>query len=350
MKNKILLPVITIVLGIIYYTSFNYIYTTSVNDLLNQQIENARVQANLVSSLLANRISKGNSKNQVRQELQESIENMSLDNSFICMFGSNGEEICHPKREKIGNVITENNSTLKTWSNLELELNFKEAIAKQKEIGGIRSLKNRTEIIYLSPVKNTNWVVASHANILKFKATIGLLKQKLTLLFLVIWLGSILLIFYFLHYLNKQSLEAIKAHNKEISDNYFNGLSLIKAKDNTSKEKDKQRLLADKGNKLTPVMISNIAFIYTENKINYIVEKDNKTSTINTSLDDLILLFDENKFYRASRQVIISIDAIDKIEKLGKTQLSIKTIPKSDVKIVISKAKLTGFKNWVGQN
>jgi DNA-binding LytR/AlgR family response regulator len=111
-----------------------------------------------------------------------------------------------------------------------------------------------------------------------------------------------------------------------------------------------QRLLAYRGMELKPVNIEKIAFIYTQHKISYIVESDKKTSTMNTSLDDLYNMLDKNLFYRASRQVIVSAKAIDKIEKYGNTQLRVTTVPACPVEIVISKAKLTEFKKWAGQN
>jgi DNA-binding LytR/AlgR family response regulator len=111
-----------------------------------------------------------------------------------------------------------------------------------------------------------------------------------------------------------------------------------------------KRLLVDKGSRLKPVDFDNIALAYTENKMTYIIEFDNNTSTVNTSLDELFNLFDKNIFYRASRQVIIAVKAIDKIEKYGNTQLKVITKPDSPIDIIISKAKITEFKKWAGKN
>ncbi|NCQ12333.1 MAG: LytTR family transcriptional regulator, partial [Bacteroidetes bacterium] len=60
--------------------------------------------------------------------------------------------------------------------------------------------------------------------------------------------------------------------------------------------------------------------------------------------------FDKSIFYRASRQVIVSAKAIDKIEKYGTTQLKILTNPISPIDIIISKNKLTDFKKWIGKS
>jgi DNA-binding LytR/AlgR family response regulator len=127
-------------------------------------------------------------------------------------------------------------------------------------------------------------------------------------------------------------------------------LNEISKKEPAKSNRNYERLLADKGAQLTPVYIDNIAFIYTENKITYIVEYNNEKSSINLTLDELFKSLNENTFYRASRQVIISAKAIVKIEKYGTSQLRVMTNPISPIAIIISKAKITEFKKWAGKS
>ena len=349
---KLGLPLTLVILGLIYYFSFNYIYSSAKNDIINQQIENSKIQAQLTSNLLTEKLSDGYSKKQVRDEFQKSIQNMSIENSFVCMFDSSGREICHPDQQKIGIVLNEDNSVIQSISNESVEQNFKEAIQEGKSMGGLRKLKTYTEVVYLSPVKNTGWVVASHSNILKLQEIFNQLREKLILIFLLVWLSSSLLIYFFLQRINSINLAKLSEINRNTGTLYFNELKAFN--ENLSKTIKKEsteakRLLADKGTKLKPVDFENIAIAYTENKITYIIEFDNNTSTVNTSLDELFNLFDKNLFYRASRQVIIAAKAIDKIEKYGNTQLKVITKPNSPINIIISKAKITEFKKWAGK-
>lgn len=351
--KEIILPTILLFLGLIYYFSFDYVYSSAINNLLNQQIENSKNQANLVSNLLSEKLKAGYTKSEIINELQKSIENSSIENSFICMFDDTGKEICHPNAQRIGKTLSENNSTIKSISNQNIEKNFKEAVMGKKSIGGLRKMKNYTEIVYLSPVKNTEWIVASHQNIIKFKEVLDNLKEKLSLIFILVWLSSSLLIYFFLQYINSNSLKNISEINRKTGEQYFNELkTLNKTISNSSNNSDtkNKRLLADKGTKLIPVCIDNIAFIYTQNKISYIVEHNNEKSSINLPLSELFKTLDKSIFYRASRQVIISAKAIDKIEKYGSTQLKILTNPISPINIFISKNKLTDFKKWIGAN
>jgi len=352
--NKFLLPFILLLLGVIFYFSFNFTFTSITNKLLQQQVETSKNQADLISNLLEVRLENGTSKNDVISELQKSIENFSTENSFVCMFDNTGKEICHPNKERIGQTLSENNSTIKLGSNFEIENNFKNAIITEKSTGGIRKMINHTEIVYLSPVKNSEWIIASHTNINKHKNIIKDLKEKLLFTFIIIWLGSSLLIFFFLNLINKNNLKELSENNKTTSVKYFNELNLLQTKSinsvNTKKNERIERLLVDKGAKLSPVFINNIAYAFTQNKITYIVEHKGEKSTINLTLDELFKTFDENKFYRVSRQVILSITSIDKIEKFGNTQLKVTVNPISPFDIIVSKAKLTEFKKWAGKN
>jgi len=341
--------VILLILGLIYYFSFNFIYKSTTEELINQQVETSKSEAITISNLLAERIRSGLSKKQVKDELQRSIENNSTDYSFICMFDDTGKEICHPNKEKIGKTLSKNNSVIKSVANNEVIKNFKDAVMEKESIGGIRKLENYTEIVYLSHVKDTDWIVASHANIMELKETFKNTKNKLGFLFLLVWLSSSLLIYFFLQKINEKNLNDIKELNRETGNQYFNELLAInKTLDQKVKHK-KDRLLANKGYQLTPVFIENIALIFTENKISYILEKNGEKSSVNFSLEELTNMLDSNLFYRTSRQVIVSINAIHKIEKYGNTQLKVITKPTSPIDIIVSKVKLSDFKKWAGK-
>lgn len=352
--NKILLPTIILILSISYYIGFDYVYNTAVKNLLNQQIESSKYQSELISNLLFEKLAKGATKEEVKNELQHSLEFNKTDGNFVCMFDTTGKEICHPNKQKIGKVLEENNSVIKSIYDDKIETNFKKAIIDQKSIGGLRQIKNSTEIVYLSPVKNTDWIVASHFNVFKFKEILTNLKEKLSFIFIFLWLISSLVIYYFLHHSHIKSINELTELNRNIGMKYFNDLNTLNEKFTKSSSDElknvNKRILADKGSKLTPVYLDNIAYIYTENKISHIVELNNEKSTINTSLDELLNKLDKNTFYRASRQVILSVKSIDKVEKYGTTQLKVLTNPVSDIKIIISKNKLKDFKNWLGKN
>ena len=349
--DKYILPFILTLLGFIFYFSFTLTFNSVTTKLVKQQVDSAKNQATLIAKLLEVRLENGASETLVLSELQKSITDFSTANSFVCLFDNTGKEICHPNKERIGKTISENNSVIHLGSNFEIENNFKEALKQKKTTGGIRKMERRTEIVYLSPVKNRDWIVASHSNIEKHRSIINDLKEKLLLIFIIIWLVSSLIIFFFIDFLNKKSLQKLAEDNETTSEKYFRELKLMEVSFNQGKkEKYAERLLVDKGAKLSPVFMNEIAYIFTQNRITYIYEHNGDKSTINLTLDELFKVFDKDNFYRVSRQVILSVKSIDKIEKQGNTQLKVTVKPISPIDIVISKAKLTEFKKWAGKN
>ena len=112
-------------------------------------------------------------------------------------------------------------------------------------------------------------------------------------------------------------------------------------------ENEKQRILTFIRNELVPTAIKDIACVYTENTITYVVCFDGKKSTTNMSLDDVYTHLNSTLFFRANRQFIISIAAIDKIIKYGNSQLKILLQSKTSDEIIISKNKAAEFKQWL---
>ncbi|MCH2193142.1 LytTR family DNA-binding domain-containing protein [Kordia sp.] len=114
-----------------------------------------------------------------------------------------------------------------------------------------------------------------------------------------------------------------------------------------TKEIPKQRLLTYIRNELMPIAIEDIAYIYVENSISYVVRKDGKRYTANDSLDQIYASLDPKVFFRANRQTIVAIYAIDKIIKYGNSTFKIEMQPVSEIDIVIGKNKVTVFKKWL---
>lgn len=352
-KNFLLL-IIIFSLALLYYSIFDIVYQSTIENVLNVELENAKTQSNIIRNILDERLNSGNNCELVKNEFQRSIENTSTENMFVCMFDSTGKEICHPNINKVGKVLSKNNSIIKSQNNKDLEYNFKNAVISKLETGGIRELKEYSEIVYLSPLQKKGWIVASHLNYNKLIEILSNLRMKLIFVFLISWLITIIVIYSFLNHYNQYNLAKLTELNKKTSDEHFHIIKNLRNKQNqelnrTNENKELNRFLADRGAKLVPIHIDNIAIIFTEDKITYIVEHDNKQSTINTSLDEMMLYLDKTNFYRASRNVIVSARSIDKIEKLGNTQLRVFTKPSITHEIKISKAKIVEFKKWLGK-
>jgi len=105
-------------------------------------------------------------------------------------------------------------------------------------------------------------------------------------------------------------------------------------------------LVQAKGDKLIPVQAIDIAFFYIDNGMVKAVTFDEKSFRFEHTLDELAEMLDPNIFFRANRQFIISRKAIKDIDLWFNNRLSVNLKIPVPEKILISKARISEFKNW----
>ena len=115
----------------------------------------------------------------------------------------------------------------------------------------------------------------------------------------------------------------------------------------TTSNKSKERFLFRFGAKLNSIKISDIRYIYSKNKISYFVTESGKKVPSDYKLQDLENQLDSNLFFRANRQFIIQINAIDSIKTHTASRLKLTLTPPFDGNLIISTEKTRDFKIWI---
>ncbi|WP_299436769.1 LytTR family DNA-binding domain-containing protein [uncultured Aquimarina sp.] len=357
---------ISVIFLIIASFGVKYFIKVSANQLIEIQLESSKREANEIAKLIHYQIIDGTDKQKIISNVQDVIENTHNQASFICLFDWSGKEVCHPDITKVGQKVNSDQSLLKSLNEENSSDKLYYLLLKQKkESDTIPGINTESEIVYISPVKDSDLIVAAHINLNKISVQIRKLKTSFYTIFALMG-GLIILSSFFAvriigSYYEKQleqkniSLESellnlsklntdLIAYQQKVVENIEE--ESLESMVESSKESGKKRILTYIRNELVPVPINNISYIYTENTITYIVCFDGKKSTSNDSLDDLLLNLDTSLFFRANRQFIISITAIAKIIKYGNSQLKI-LIRDSDVEIIISKNKAAEFRQWL---
>lgn len=353
------------VVYLIGYFSIRYFIDANTEKLLEIQMESSKREAKEFSNMISSQLLNGISKKDIIDNIQKSIENTNNETGFICMFDWSGKEICHPNIERVGKYVNPEESFISTISDDATSRDFFDYLKNKEEGGGKRSFvdkKRESEIIYVYPVKNSDWIVAAHANTYKIKEHISELKEKFFIVSAIT--GAIIVILSFLtirmvgsSYENKLELKNEKLSDEVLSLSKLN-LDLLNYKTKISPKEitnvaenksieDKQRIVTYSRNELVPLLIEQIAYVYTENSITFVISLEGKKSTSNSSLDELFGQLNKTLFYRVNRQYILSIYAVDKIIKYGNSQLKIEVLPKADADIIISKNKAAEFKLWL---
>lgn len=110
-----------------------------------------------------------------------------------------------------------------------------------------------------------------------------------------------------------------------------------------------QTLIAFFRNKLVPVQINSIRYMYLRHGITQVRTLDH-TFALNQPLDHIYLQLDPLTFYRANRTIIIHRDSITSVESLPARKLGVILFPDLDELIIISKAKATNFMRWFNKS
>lgn len=346
---------ITVIFLIIASFTVRYFIKVSANQLIEVQVESSKREVNEMAMLINTQLQNGMSKESIIQNLQNTIEKTNSDSWFVSMFDWSGKEVCHPNRTEIGQKITSNQTLLASLN----ESNNSDALYDVLVNG---TTDNTSEIIYISPVKNADWILAAHANIPRISGQMSDLKNNFYLIFSLMGILVILLSFLAVRLIGSKYEKQLELKNTSLESEVLNlsklnvdlatyqervEESVQEEEQESTSDTNKTRILTYIRNELVPVRIQDIAYIYTENTITYISCFDGKKSTSNVSLDDMFTNLNPSLFFRANRQFIIGITAIDKIIRYGNSQLKILVKSNTSVEIIISKNKAAEFKQWL---
>lgn len=113
-------------------------------------------------------------------------------------------------------------------------------------------------------------------------------------------------------------------------------------------KKYRSRFLISSGHeRLSTLLVADIAYFYSINKITFAVTKKNEEHIIDLTLEKLEEQLDPDSFFRANRQTILNIDAITRIEPYFLGKIAVHTNPECKETILVSKGKARSFKLWL---
>ncbi|KQC28941.1 LytR/AlgR family response regulator transcription factor [Flagellimonas eckloniae] len=354
------LTIIFILMGSI---AIHYFVKVSANQILDTQLEFGKREAKELGTFISYQLENGIDKEQLIDNIQNSLESSDLETGFVSIFDWSGNQVCHPDIKQVGQKVSPNQSFVSSVTDDLSSDDFYSLLQTRKEVGGVRNFEGsekESEVIYLFPIKNSDWILAAHANTDKISQRINKLRNNFYTILLIMGFVVVLSFVIVVRLIGSSYEKRLELKNRKLEDEVINLSKLNRAVgDYQQKVSDKQvegptressskkRILTYVRNELLPVPTEEIAHIYTENSITYVVSIEGRRSVSNLSLDELFSNLDSSYFFRANRQAIIAISAIDKIVKYGNNQLKILVNPNSEIDIIISKNKAAEFKQWL---
>ena len=124
-------------------------------------------------------------------------------------------------------------------------------------------------------------------------------------------------------------------------------LSEIKKLFTNQSESYKERFSVKIGTSIKIIESDNIECFFSENKASYIHIKENKNYLIDFSLDKVEEQMNPKKFFRINRSQIIQIDSIKEITIYSNSRLKIVLNTYNEQDMIVSREKVTDFKNWL---
>mgnify|MGYP002518910761 CR=1 FL=1 len=113
------------------------------------------------------------------------------------------------------------------------------------------------------------------------------------------------------------------------------------------KKEYKERYIIRFNDRIIPLKTTEIAYIYSEEKNNYLVTSDGHKYIIDSSLDVIYEDLNPKDFFRISRGCIMSLKAIRSIVKQAGGRLRIVSEPESPFEMTVSRSRVDDFLAWL---
>jgi DNA-binding LytR/AlgR family response regulator len=111
----------------------------------------------------------------------------------------------------------------------------------------------------------------------------------------------------------------------------------------------RKRFLVKHAQKLVSVDVEDIAYFYSDGRLNFFKTNDNKKFVVDYTMDELEEMLDPGQFFRISRAFFVSVNSIEKIDDYFGNRLILQLIPAVDKEALVSREKVTDFKKFMGK-
>jgi DNA-binding LytR/AlgR family response regulator len=111
----------------------------------------------------------------------------------------------------------------------------------------------------------------------------------------------------------------------------------------------RKRFLVKHAQKLVSIEVNDIAYFYSDGRLNFFKTTDNKKFVVDYIMDELEDMLDPEKYFRISRSFYVSVNSIDQIHDYFGNRLILHLNPPVDKEAIVSREKVTEFKKWMGK-
>ncbi len=111
----------------------------------------------------------------------------------------------------------------------------------------------------------------------------------------------------------------------------------------------RKRFLVRQGQRLLSIETHDIAYFFTDERFSFFRTHANQKFLVDYTLDELSDNLDPQHFFRISRSVIVTHQAVEQIQPYFGNRLSLILHPVFDKEAIVSREKVSDFKKWMGK-
>lgn len=111
----------------------------------------------------------------------------------------------------------------------------------------------------------------------------------------------------------------------------------------------KERLLIKRGQQLSYLKTERTAYCFADGKLCYAVDFSSNKYLLESNLSELEEQLQPNKFYRINRHLLVNIEAVIKVHTWLGGRLKLEINPSTTAETIVSRERVMGFKEWLGQ-
>ncbi len=108
-----------------------------------------------------------------------------------------------------------------------------------------------------------------------------------------------------------------------------------------------RRLLLRNGNKMRACSLHEIAYFYSQDRISFCTMLEGNRFPTSQTLEKLESELPEVVFFRANRKFIIQRGAVRDFDRYSKGRYKLNLLPSPDELVLVSAARVSGFKDWM---
>lgn len=111
----------------------------------------------------------------------------------------------------------------------------------------------------------------------------------------------------------------------------------------------RKRFLVKHGQKLVSLEVDDIAYFFSDGRLNFFKTYDNRKFVVDYTMDELNDMLDPERYFRISRSFFIAVNSVAQIHDYFGNRLLLHLKPETDKEAIVSREKVTEFKTWLGK-